>query len=170
MIQHYILTLIGEDKPGLVQKLAEVIKSHSGNWEESRLANLRGKFSGIVVVSIPEQSAGDFETSVGQLAEQGLSIRAHQTELSARPSIKTRMLEVVANDRPDILREVTSVLSRLGVNVEDLNTNCEPAPMSNELLFRAKAHISIPEGLSEDQIAEALEELADDLMVELQTS
>lgn len=170
MIQHYILTLIGEDKPGLVQKLAEVIKIHNGNWEESRLANLRGKFSGIVVTSIPEQTADAFETSVSHLAEQGLSIRAHRTELSARPNIKTRMLDVVANDRPDILREVTSVLSRLGVNVEDLNTNCEPAPMSNELLFRAKAQISIPEGIGEDQIAEALEELADDLMVELQAS
>ncbi|MEQ9208762.1 MAG: glycine cleavage system protein R, partial [Pseudomonadales bacterium] len=82
--------------------------------------------------------------------------------------IKTRMLEVVANDRPDILREVTSVLSKLGVNVEELSTSCEPAPMSNELLFRAHAQISIPEGLSDGQIAEALEELADDLMVELQ--
>jgi len=167
MIQHFILTLIGEDKPGLLQKLAEVIKTNGGNWEESRLANLRGKFSGIVVVSIPGADASEFEASVRQLAEQGLSIRAHQTELSARPSIKTRMLEVVANDRPDILREVTSVLSRLGVNVEELNTNCEPAPMSNELLFRAKAQISIPDGLGEEQIAEALEELADDLMVEL---
>lgn len=167
MIQHYILTLIGEDQPGLVQKLAEVVKNHGGNWEESRLANLRGKFSGIVVVSLPSDASSDFELSVSALAEQGLSIRAHPTELSARPKIKTRMLEVVANDRPDILREVTSVLSKLGVNVEELSTSCEPAPMSNELLFRANAQISIPSGLNDDQIAEALEELADDLMVEL---
>lgn len=168
MIQHYILTLIGEDKPGLVKNLAEVVKKHGGNWEESRLANLRGKFSGIVVVSLPSEASSDFELSVTALAEQGLSIRAHPTQLSARPNIKTRMLEVVANDRPDILREVTSVLSKLGVNVEELSTSCEPAPMSNELLFRAHAQISIPEGLSDGQIAEALEELADDLMVELQ--
>lgn len=168
MIQHYILTLIGEDKPGLVKKLAEVVKNHGGNWEESRLANLRGKFSGIVVVSLPAEASPDFELSVNQLAEQGLSIRAHPAELTSRPSIKTRMLEVVANDRPDILREVTSVLSDLGVNVEELSTSCEPAPMSNELLFRANAQISIPAGLSDEQIAQALEELADDLMVELQ--
>jgi glycine cleavage system regulatory protein len=170
MIQHYILTLIGEDKPGLVQKLAEVVKEHNGNWEESRLANLRGKFSGIVLVSLPRDHSEKFEQDIDQLSAQGLSIRAHQTTLSERPRIKTRMLEVVANDRPNILREVTSALSKLGVNVEELSTNCEPAPMSNELLFRARAQISIPQGVNEEQVAEALEELADDLMVELQTS
>ena len=73
MIQHFILTLIGEDKPGLVQKLAEVIKTHGGNWEESRLANLRGKFSGIVVVSIHGTDASEFEASVRQLAELRIS-------------------------------------------------------------------------------------------------
>ncbi|MEQ9209117.1 MAG: ACT domain-containing protein, partial [Pseudomonadales bacterium] len=70
MIQHYILTLIGEDKPGQVKNLAEVVKKHGGNWEESRLANLRGKFSGIVVVSLPSEASSDFELSVTALAEQ----------------------------------------------------------------------------------------------------
>ena len=49
-----VLTLIGSDRPGLVEAVAEVIAGHGGNWLESRMAHLAGKFAGILRVEIPE--------------------------------------------------------------------------------------------------------------------
>ena len=47
----YVITFIGDDRPGLVEALAKVISGHDGNWLESRLSQLDSKFAGIIRVS-----------------------------------------------------------------------------------------------------------------------
>jgi len=42
-----VLTLIGDDRPGLVESVSEVLAAHGANWEQSRMASLAGKFAGI---------------------------------------------------------------------------------------------------------------------------
>ena len=41
-----VLTLIGPDRPGLVERVSDVVASHGGNWLESRMAHLAGQFAG----------------------------------------------------------------------------------------------------------------------------
>lgn len=166
MIQNYILTLIGDDRPGLVDSLAQVVKQHNGNWLESRLANLAGKFSGIVLVAIPADQTNNFENAILDLKDSGLSVRATKASDYKYAGRHTETMRVLANDRPGILSEVSAALAKLGVNVEELTTDCKPAPMSSEMLFKAIAKISIPDNVNDEQLTEALEELADDLVVE----
>lgn len=166
MIQNYILTLIGDDRPGLIETLADVVQQQNGNWLESRLANLAGKFSGIVLVSIPKSQSGAFEASILALKDSGLSVRATEAGSHTTNGRHTETMSVIANDRPGILSEVSAVLAKLGVNVEELTTDCEPAPMSSEMLFKAVAKINVPDNVSDDQLTETLEGLADDLVVE----
>ena len=47
----YVITFIGDDRPGLVEQVASVIENNRGNWHESRLSQLGGKFAGLVPVS-----------------------------------------------------------------------------------------------------------------------
>lgn len=166
MLKQYVLTLIGDDKPGLIDSLASVVKNHEGNWLESRMANLAGKFSGIVLVSIGTEKADAFEAAVTDLKNAGLSVRATAVSEIGSDSRQTKTLTLLANDRPGILSELTSTLVSLGVNVEELTTDCSPAPMSNDLLFKASAEVSIPDDMTESQMRDCLEALADDLMVE----
>lgn len=166
MIQNYILTLIGDDRPGLVDSLAEVVKNQGGNWLESRLANLAGKFSGMVLVAIPKEKSDAFQAAILELKDSGLSVRATEAQSTKNDGRHTETIRVIANDRPGILSEVSAVLAQLSVNVEELTTDCEPAPMSSEMLFKATAKISIADGMGDDQLANALENLADDLVVE----
>ena len=167
MIQNYILTVIGDDRPGLLESLAGVVKQQNGNWLESRLANLAGKFSGIVLVAIPEAQSHSFENSILGLKDSGLSVRATRANNTQRSERHTGTMSVLANDRPGILSEVSSTLAKLGVNVEELTTDCDPAPMSGDMLFKAVAKINVPNNITDGQLVEALEELADDLIVEI---
>ena len=52
MNTYLVLTVIADDKPGLVETLAEVIADHKGNWLESSMSQLAGKFAGILRVSV----------------------------------------------------------------------------------------------------------------------
>lgn len=167
MMQQFVLTIIGDDRPGLVDAIAGVVKQHGGSWLESRMANLEGKFSGIVLVSVNQAQSAEFKTAVLDLKNHGLSVRATPVEGEKERTRQTKTLSLVANDRPGILSELSAVLAQLNLNVEDLVTSCEPAPMSGELLFNAKLQISVPSQFDDEDLRTALESLADDLMVEI---
>jgi glycine cleavage system regulatory protein len=53
----FIISFISQDRPGLVEALSEVISKHGGNWLESRLSQLAGKFTGLISISLPEESS-----------------------------------------------------------------------------------------------------------------
>ena len=53
MSQHLVLSFIGGDRPGLVERLSDTIARHNGNWLESRMAHLADKFAGILTVTVP---------------------------------------------------------------------------------------------------------------------
>ena len=52
MTTYLVLTAIGDDKPGLVESLAQTIASNAGNWLESNMSQLAGKFAGVLRVSV----------------------------------------------------------------------------------------------------------------------
>ena len=55
MKTHLMVTITCPDRPGIVERVTEVIESFSANWEESRMARLGGDFAGIVRVSVPAE-------------------------------------------------------------------------------------------------------------------
>ena len=59
-----VLTVIGDDRAGLVNALADVVTAHGGNWERSQLAELAGKFAGIVQVSVADERADELAAAL----------------------------------------------------------------------------------------------------------
>ncbi|BFM49973.1 ACT domain-containing protein [Marinomonas sp. THO17] len=166
MSQHLVLSFIGEDKPGIVERLSEVIARHQGNWLESRMAHLADKFAGILTVSVPLAEQDNMISALQSLQQVGLYVRVETAQASGSES-STLSLSVVGNDRPGIIKEVSQVLHSLLVNVNELTTSCEPAPMSSEMLFKAEMVLSVPASLPLSELEAALENISSDLMVEL---
>lgn len=167
MTTNLVLTVIADDKPGLVESLAQIIASNSGNWLESNMSQLAGKFAGILRVSVNEDHVEKLiEELNGLSSEIKLVIEIAADRSSDQPS-RIVELNLVGNDRPGIIREISAVVSALGVNVQRLNTECTPAPMSSEPLFKAKATLEVPEQVTLEALQDKLEQLADDLIVEI---
>ena len=169
MARALVLTVIGEDRPGLVEALAELIALHEGSWDESRMARLAGHFAGVVQVHLPEERAAALIADLPGLASRGLQASVVDSDWSLanvdhRQSIR---MEIVGQDRPGIVREISRALAGLGVSVQDLRTVVESAPMSGERLFRAQAELAPPADVAVERIRRALEQLADDMMVDM---
>ncbi|WP_193073570.1 glycine cleavage system protein R [Pseudomonas sp. FME51] len=162
-----ILTVISADKPGLVESLAQVITRHGGNWLDSRMARMAGQFAGILRVDVPAAQVEALRTELENMSSGGMNIQLAVSSQADDQPMATLMLSLVGNDRPGIVHEVSAVLARHGVNVEQLDTSCEPAPMSADLLFRANARLGLLPQTDADALRADLENLADDLMVEL---
>ena len=163
-----VLTILGQDRPGLVDSLAAVVADHGGNWEESRMAHLAGQFAGILRVEVDPQEAEALTTAIKNLTGAGLESVVHP---DPTPPIDRQSpvlsLSLVGQDRPGIIREISHVLATHGVNVEELNTERTRAPNSGQPLFRASAQLRLPEHVTADTLRVALEQVASDLMVDV---
>jgi glycine cleavage system regulatory protein len=161
-----VLTLIGRDRPGLVELVAAPIAAHGGNWLESRMAHLAGQFAGILRVEVPDDRAPALVEALRALEQRGLRVTV---EAGPRPAAASprRLLSVdlVGLDRPGIVREVSRVLAERGVNIEELVTDRSTAAMSGELLFRSRARVNVPAEVDAGELRARLERLAADLMV-----
>jgi glycine cleavage system regulatory protein len=163
-----VLTLIGPDRPGLVEAVAAVVASHGGNWLESRMARLAGKFAGILRIEVPSDKAAALQAALADLDARGLRVVGEPSGGAgeATPG-RTLDLELVGLDRPGIVREISQLLANSGANVEELATDRTSAPMSGEMLFQAKARVRLPSNADLSTLRAALERLASDLMIEI---
>jgi glycine cleavage system regulatory protein len=132
------------------------------------MCHLGGQFAGIARVEIPAEKAADFRQAVKQLEAQGLrvSVDAGEGAVLVAGGVAA-VIELVGQDRPGILRNVTGVLSAHGVNVEELSSECVSAPMGGGTLFQARVRVSVPPAARLESVRADLEKIAADLMVDL---
>ena len=163
-----VLTVIGADRPGLVETLAQTIAEHGASWLESRMAHLAGHFVGLLRVSVPETRASELAHALRALESRGLRVIV-ESALGEGPdrSAPRLRLELVGLDRPGIVREISRAIAQRGVNVEELESHTSSAPMSGETLFHVAAWLRLPSTGDPDELRATLEKLADELMVEL---
>ena len=166
MRRSLVLTVIGDDKPGIVEHLADQVLAAGGNWEESRMARLAGKFAGILRVSVDADRAEALTTKL-TTTDPALRVVVEGAGDGAERPLRTLRLELVGNDHPGIIRDISRVLAQNGVNIEELETDITSAPMSGETLFRARASVRMPPSLTLEWLRSRLEALAGELMVDL---
>ncbi len=163
-----VMTIIGRDRPGLVESVASLVADHGGNWLESRMSRLGGQFAGILRVEVPEANEKRLVSALRALDRKGLAITVQPDTTGPAPEPnQLQSLEIVGQDRPGIIRQISRALADQGVNVEELHSECASAAMSGETLFRAHAKLSIPASCDTEKIRKKLEQIAEDLIVEI---
>ncbi len=161
-----VLTVLGEDRPGLVESLASIIAAHDGNWLESRMAQLAGQFAGILYTSVPDANAAALINALQGLAVHGLQVVVARSSTD-EPAQNSRWLtlDLVGNDHLGIIRDLARTLAQRGINIEELQTACTSAPMTGGMLFKATARLRVPLEMAVTELQVTLEQLAHDLMV-----
>lgn len=166
MKSRVILSAAGSDRPGLTRALAEAVLAAGGNWLESHLSRLGGKYVGSVLVEIDAEELPGFEQAIRGVDAVGLQVALVPAGDEPQSGGAMLSLELVGQDRPGIVREVTGVLAGLDVNIEDFATRTENGAWSGERLFRANARLSIPAGVTSDEVQTALEAISGEIMVD----
>jgi glycine cleavage system regulatory protein len=168
MTTSLVLTFVGDDRPGLVNAISEKVVDFGGTWLESRSVRLAGKFAGVVLVRVPDENLIPLESALAKLAPSGLRVSVERgAAAEAEKPARLVTLEIVGNERPGIVRDVTQALTGLGVNIEEFMSGLEGEPFTGVEMFRATARLGVPEGLKLDELRKALERLAAEIMVDL---
>jgi glycine cleavage system regulatory protein len=163
-----VLTVVADDHPGIVEDLSDALATHGGNWTESSMMTLAGKFAGILLAEVPEERADSFLRVLDSLEAGGMQIVAQRSDRPARPEgAKEYSIELVGQDHPGIVHDITAVLAGLDINVQELETTVQSASMSGESLFIAHARILVPDGVAVEELRAAMEDVANELMVDI---
>jgi glycine cleavage system regulatory protein len=166
----FILTVLGDDRPGLVSAISAPISVHGASWERSQLSRLAGKFAGIVVVTVADSRVDALTADLGALSEQGLQVLVERTDEDVDQQAVRLTLDLLGADHPGIVAEISATLAAHHVNIEDLSTDVHDAPMSGGTIFQAHAALTAPLSTSTEELRSLLEGLADELMVEIRLS
>lgn len=167
-----VLTVIGDDRAGLVQALSRVVAGHGGNWEHSQMAELAGKFAGIVVVTVPAERSDELTEALRGLdgllevsAHPGAEQEGREPEAAERISI-----DVLGNDHPGIVHDVSAVLARRGLSIETMTTTSREAPMAGGQLFEAHVVVRVSPTVDLGDVRAGLEKLAAELLVDIEVT
>ncbi|MFW2383529.1 MAG: glycine cleavage system protein R [Acidimicrobiales bacterium] len=164
-----VVTIIGKDRSGLVDSVSGVIAHHGGNWEESHMSHLAGQFAGIVLVTVADPTAETLSDALEDLETTGLlSVTVERSTPAATEPTHTFSLDLVGQDRPGIIHDIAHALAAKQVSIAELETSTRSAPMAGGTLFEAKAILKAPLDLSEHDLGEALQGLADKLLVDIE--
>lgn len=162
-----VLTVLGPDRPGIVRRLSDLLAAQDGNWLESRMCRLGGEFAGILRCQLPAAQQAALETALQEFTDDGFSVvvKPDPGHVAAEGSVA--VLDLVGQDRPGIVRQISTALAHHGVNVEELDTECVSAPMSGESLFKATIRVWIPATCDHDALRSEIERIAADLLMEV---
>ncbi len=162
-----VLTLISPDHPGIVDAVSDVVSSHGGNWLESRMVQLAGKFAGVLCIEVADDRAEALEAALADLEHDGLHLVVERSEPVPAASLHPIEIELVGQDRPGLVHEIAYVLAAQGINVEELSTDVSTAAHSGTDVFRARIRASMPADADVTAVRRRLERLAADLMADI---
>jgi len=169
MLKNLIITLLSDDKPGVVESIAEAVSRCNGNWLESQLAQLGGKFAGVIRVQLEDTQQATLTEQLHLLAHKGIRVFVDECSDTDKTQNSGQILAFRATgpDRPGIVREISSALAHYQINVERLDTRLSSMPYSGDPLFEAEGSMSIPASLDYNELTEKLDSIANELAMDI---
>lgn len=167
MITSIVVSILGPDRPGLVQAISDCAGRFQANWADSVMATFAGQFAGVAHLQVDSSRADALLAALQNLGLSDVQVitgRSMAVESAAR---RTLALDLVGNDRPGIIHSISSALAGQGVSIHKLQTHIASAPMAGGDIFHMHALLQVPETVSNTALREALEGLANELMVDV---
>ena len=166
MQKELVITFVGADRPGIVQDMSQRVTARGGNWLESQMTRLAGKFAGVARVSVPDTVFAGLVQDLESMPGISVMLEA-PTQSPEDLQALSFVLSIIGPDRPGILSEVSGALLGKGVNVVELETRVGPAPMTGDQTFFAEAKILVPASVSMTVLQDQLNEIADALALDI---
>ncbi len=167
-----ILTAVGPDKVGLVEKISEFIVQHRCNIEDSKMAVFCGEFALIVLISGEGKDLREISDQYQQLADQtglNISVKTPAGRRTAEASLPYRLTASLM-DHPGVVHKLSSILSRLAINIESMETKTYAAPVSGTPIFRLEALIAIPTTININDLKARLAEVEREENIDIELS
>jgi glycine cleavage system transcriptional repressor len=153
------LSAIGRDRPGIVAATTAALLRHGANVEDSRMSILRGHFTMMLIVSLPDDSdrgalADDLDRVAADLGLEAMALSAVEGIADAAPE-PTHVVTIYGVDHPGIVHRAAKVLAEHGVNITDLETRLAEE-QGEPSLYALLVEVALPADLDPADLDDAL--------------
>ena len=160
-----VISALGEDRPGIVDELSNIVYTHNLNIEDSRMSVLGGEFAVLLLISGEQSDIDKLQSQVADI-EQAL-----QMKLLLKPTTDSGIVadtipyavEVAALDHPGIVRNIASFFSSRNINIVNLQTERYSAPHTGSPMFALHMTIGIAADTNIAQLREAFTDTCNEL-------
>lgn len=154
-MSEYTVSIVGEDRPGIVAAATGALLGAGGNVENCRASILAGSFAMVLAVQVPDwvtdQDIVDLLAPVS--SEMGLSLGVRPAAPATHDAGRERcVVTIYGADRPGIVHGAASALAGAGVNIVDLSSRLVGDPPIYVLGIEAE----LPAGMTPGAMEHAL--------------
>jgi glycine cleavage system transcriptional repressor len=159
-----VIAAIGDNRPGIMDRLSRVILDHSCNIEDSRMSVLGGSFAQIMLVTGKWNNLAKLETALANLEDQvRLTITTRHTELRAPDArMLSYTVDVVALNQPGIVSKLASFFSSRGANIHELASNAYKAAHTATPMFSVRMIVDVPSHVQISQLRDDFLDMCDE--------
>jgi glycine cleavage system transcriptional repressor len=169
------MTAFGQDRPGIVADVTEILFENGCNLEDTSMTLLAGEFTLILLFTAGSTDVTDPLSKACRRLEQEKKISAFLRPLAPR-TIKpdgaspTHRLHVEGLDHAGIVHKVSRFLADNSVNIVNLKSTVKASPESGTAMYVMDIQVQIPAGTAMDPLKNGLRAVADDLNVDISLS
>jgi glycine cleavage system transcriptional repressor len=170
MRQQILVTATGEDRPGIVARLSEVILKHGGNLEESRMALLGGEFAAIALISIGEEHLHELTQELVRLKDEDILCTTKATKPLSPDRYKdcvTCEIDLTGADHEGIVHGITRFLREHSINIQSMESGVVNAPETGTPLFSMRATVQVPPALTVADLRNELNRIGENEAVDI---
>jgi glycine cleavage system transcriptional repressor len=173
MTKKYIVSAYGKDRPGIVADVTEILYEYGCNLEDTRMGNLSGDFSLMILFSVPEENDIEAKLSAAyQRLKDKKQISAYLRPATAVhqkpvPPQATYTLKIEGLDHTGIVYRISRCLARHNINIANLNSSITYTPESGARVYHMEVSIKVNMETDMDEVREGLSRLAEDLHVDI---
>lgn len=163
-----VLTLNGKDRPGMVSVLSEIVSTHGATWVESRFINLGGRFAGDAHVEVEDSKADLLAAELKALSKPDtfLVLVDRMDEDASNDDQGLLLLELTGPDRVGIIHDLSKVLAKFSISIDELVSETVEASMGGGQTFFVQLSLSVPEGADEEDVMEALQSALPEFLID----
>ena len=166
-MKHFLITAVGEDKPGIVAGITKVLYDKGFNIEDSTMTRLNNEFTVMLIVTTEgEISEDELKKSFQQVAEEKnlyINVKEIPEEIFEKKQEIGQVYNIVVYgaDKPGIVYHVAKIFADKNINIADLRTE-----KSNDL-YLLIAQIEFPPDISEEEVQTNIDRLKEELNIDI---
>ncbi|WP_418317079.1 ACT domain-containing protein [Piscinibacter sakaiensis] len=163
-----VVTVMGQDRPGIVRLISDKAQRFGANWTDSRMARMAGEFAGMVHFEVPREQADALSAALRGLESSGLRVAIAQSEFDRlHGGARGVSFELVGDDKPGIIANLTRMLAERNISIEHLHTELIGSDAGTQQRFKVVAHLRLPPQITREALRADLAVLAADMLVDI---
>ena len=147
-MKHLIIKGIGPDRPGIVSNISKFVTSNNGNIEESRMIRLGSEFSIIMLIEIPDDLQDNLSNQLESI--EGIKFYLTPTRKLSSYEYPNYIISVSGADNEGIVYGVADSIGSLGINIIEVITDTQNAPVTGSILFHMVAKVYLGKDKKEE--------------------